>query len=208
MKSNFSKSRWIFYLGFILAVVLLVLLFSSRDEGWRVKIIRDGDTIVLSSEEEIRYIGIDTPEKSEPCFDEAKEFNRKMVEGKRISLEYDQERKDTYFRTLAYVWVESVLVNAELIKQGLACVYSSRPNLKYRDYLCSLQRRARKAKTGIWSTPVAEKEEYYLGNKHSFRFHRPDCRYALQVAGRNKIVFPTRNEALDSCYSPCRACKP
>ncbi len=208
MKRQLLKSNWIIYIIFILAIGLAVLLFYPKDEGWKVKTIIDGDTIVLGNGEEIRYIGIDTPEKSDPYFEEAKELNTKLVEGKRVSLEYDLETKDGYFRTLAYVWVGNVLVNAELTKQGLACVYSSRPNLRYVDYLCSAQRQARNAKIGIWSIPVAEKEEHYLGNKYSLRFHRPDCEYALQMADKNKIVFKTRDEALDSCYSPCRACKP
>ena len=208
MKSKLLKSKWILYLAFVLAAGLLVFLFYPRDEGWRVQTIVDGDTIVLSNGEEIRYIGIDTPEKSDPYFEEAKELNRKMVEGQRVSLEYDQEKKDVYFRTLAYVWMENVLVNAELVRQGLACVYSHRPNLKYVDYLCSAQSQARKAKIGVWSIPVGEEEDHYLGNKYSFRFHRPDCEYASKMAEKNKMLFKTRDEALDSCYSPCRTCKP
>ncbi len=208
MKSKFLKSKWIFYLIFILAVGLLILLFYSPDEGWKVKSIKDGDTIILGNGEEVRYIGIDTPERSQPYFEEAKEFNRKMVEGKRIFLEYDQEKRDRYFRILAYVWVDSLLVNAELLKKGLASVYIHPANSKYRNRFCSLQTQARKAKIGLWSLPVIEKEEYYLGNKRSFRFHRPNCEKALQIAENNKVVFKTREEALDSCYSPCRLCEP
>jgi len=208
MRSSFFKSRWIFYLIFVLAVALLVFIFYPRHEGWKVEKVFDGDSIVLQSGETVRYIGIDAPEKSQPYFEEAKEVNRKMVEGKRISLEYDQEIRDKYSRILAYVWVDSILINAELIKRGFAWVYIHPLNLKYRNLFCSLQRQARKARIGIWSIPVPEKEEYYLGNKRSFRFHRPDCKYALQMAGSNKIIFKTREEALDSCHSPCRFCKP
>ena len=208
MKNKFLKSNWTIYIIFILAVSLLVLLFYPQDEGWRVKSIKDGDTIILANEEEVRYVGIDTPEKSRPYFEEAKEFNRKMVEGKRVFLEYDAERRDKYFRILAYVWVDTLLVNAELIKSGLAWVYSHRPNLKHRDNFCSLQRQARKAKAGIWSIPVSETEKYYIGNKRSTRFHRPNCKYAAQMSDRNKIIFKTKEEALDSCYSPCRFCEP
>lgn len=216
MKRKFLKSKWVFYLFFILVVGLLVLLFYSRDEGWKVKNVKDGDTIILGNDEEVRYIGIDTPEESQPYFEEAKEANRKLVEGKKVSLEYDEQKRDDYLRLLAYVKIpadptkggDPLFVNAELIKQGLASVYSHRPNLRHRDYFCSLQKEARKAKIGIWSIPVSEEEEYYLGNKRSFRFHRPNCKYALQMAEGNKIVFQTREEALDSCYSPCRSCQP
>jgi hypothetical protein len=126
MRMKFLKSKWTLYIIFILGVALLVFLFYSREEGWQVQSIKDGDTIVLSNGEEVRYIGVDAPEKSQPYFEEAKEANRKMVEGKKVTLEYDVEKKDDYLRVLAYVWVlldsakgpDSLLVNAELIKQG------------------------------------------------------------------------------------------
>jgi micrococcal nuclease len=206
--TKFVKSKWTLYLIFILVVGLLFVLFHSPEEGWKVRSIIDGDTIVLTNGKEVRYIGIDAPEKSQPYFEEAKEFNRKIVGGKRIFLEYDKETKDKYSRTLAYVWVDSLLVNAELIKNGLASVYTYPPNLKHRDYFRSLQTEARKAKIGIWSIPVSGVEKYYIGNKHSTRFHRPGCEYAAQMADRNKIIFKTKEEALDSGYSPCRTCKP
>jgi micrococcal nuclease len=208
MKGRFLKSKWIVYPVFILAVGLLVVLFYSPEEGWKVRSIKDGDTIILENGEEVRYIGIDSPEESQPYFEEAKEFNRKMVEGKRVFLEYDKETKDKYSRTLAYIWVDSLLVNAELVKNGLASVYTHPPNLKHRDCLCSLQTEARRAKIGIWSIPVSGVEKYYIGNKRSTRFHRPSCEYAAQMTDKNKIIFKTKEEALDSGYSPCRTCRP
>lgn len=209
MKNKFLKSNWIFYIIFILAVGLLVLLFYPRDEEWKVKSIKDGDTIIMSTGEEVRYIGIDTPEESQPYFDEAKEFNRKMVGGKRIYLEYDRERRDRYFRILAYIWVDTLLVNAELIKKGLAWVYSYRSNLRYRDYFVSLQKEAREKRIGVWSLPVSE-EEYYVASQRSkqFVFHRPNCPNAKRILEKNKMIFKTRDEALDLGYSPCRECKP
>lgn len=65
---KFLKSNWAIYIIFILAAGLLILLFYSPEEGWKVQSIKDGDTIVLSNGEEVRYIGIDAPEKSQPYF--------------------------------------------------------------------------------------------------------------------------------------------
>ena len=212
MKSRFLKSKWIFYVVFLLAVALLVLIFSIRQKGLRVRDVVDGDTIILSNGETVRYIGIDAPEMFQPFFQEAKDTNEVMVDRKiiRLKLEYDKgdTRNYTHGRLLAYVYVGDLFVNAELIKKGLARLYPFRSHPAYIDSFCFLQKQARKAKIGIWSLPVPEKEEYYLGNKRSFRFHRPSCKYALQMADRNKIVFKTREEALDSCYSPCRFCEP
>jgi micrococcal nuclease len=212
MKSKFLKSKWIFYAVFVLGVALLVLIFSIRQKGLRVKEVIDGDTIILSNGETVRYIGMDAPEMFQPFFQEAKDTNEAMVDRKiiRLELEYDKgdSRNYTHGRLLAYVYVGNFFVNAQLIKKGLARLYPFRSHPTYIDSFCFLQTQARKAKVGVWLLPVPEKEEYYLGNKWSFRFHRPSCKYALQMAERNRIVFKTRKEALDSCYSPCRSCEP
>ena len=172
----------------------------------------DGDTIILSNGVTVRYIGIDAPEMFQPFFQEAKDTNEAMVDRKIIRLELEYEKGDTRNytdgRLLAYVYVGDLFVNAELIKKGLARLYPFRSHPTYIDSFCFLQKQAREAKVGIWSLPVPEKEEHYLGNKRTFKFHRPSCKYALQMAERNKIVFKTREEALDSCYSPCRFCQP
>ncbi len=62
-------------------------------------------------------IGVDTPETKHPQKPveyfgrEATAFTKKMVEGKRVRLEFDQANskignKDRYKRTLAYVFLE------------------------------------------------------------------------------------------------------
>lgn len=75
----------------------------------------DGDTIKLSDETTVRYLGIDTPEKDETFYQESVEANRAMVEGKQIRLEYDVETKDRYDRTLAYVYADDTFVNADIV---------------------------------------------------------------------------------------------
>ena len=169
----------------------------------------DGDTIVLENGEVVRYIGIDTPERDDPFYGEATEANQEMLERGRITLEYDQDRRDRYGRLLAYVWVDTLLLNAELIRKGLASVYLFSPNLKYRERFISLQREARQKSVGIWSIPV-EPEAHYVSSRRSqrFVFHRPDCRSAKRIKGENLMRFETRDEALDSGYSPCRNCRP
>ena len=117
----------------------------------------DGDTVLLSSGERVRYIGIDTPELHhprkpvEPYAREAKEFNRRLVEGKTVRLEFDVQRRDKYGRLLAYVFLEDgTFVNAELLKQGYAHLLTIPPDVKYTDLFVQLQREAREAKRGLW----------------------------------------------------------
>jgi micrococcal nuclease len=209
MKRNSHAFRWALYAAFVMAVFLLFLIFYPSFFGLRVKKILDGDTIVLNNGETVRYIGIDSPEEGEPFYLESTEANRRLLRGKRISLKYDIERKDRYRRVLAYVWLDTLLVNAELVKQGLASVYLFAPNLKYQELFTSLQKQARKESLGIWSIRLSP-EDYYVASRRSRRhvFHRPDCEWAKKIKEENLIRFETKDEALDSGYSPCRTCKP
>ena len=117
----------------------------------------DGDTVVLTDKERVRYIGMDTPELHhprkavQPYAREAWEFNRKLVEGQKVRLEFDVERRDRYGRLLAYVFLEDGrFVNAELLKEGYAQLLTIPPNVRYVDLFTGLQRQAREAKRGLW----------------------------------------------------------
>ncbi|MCK4388293.1 MAG: thermonuclease family protein [Dehalococcoidia bacterium] len=111
----------------------------------------DGDTIEIENGVRVRYIGIDTPEIGEHYYLEATEANRQLVGGKRIQLEKDVEDKDEYGRLLRYVWVDGIMVNAELVRLGYAYSYSYPPNLKYQAHFLQLEREAREQKRGLWS---------------------------------------------------------
>lgn len=130
----------------------------------------DGDTLLLENNERVRLIGIDTPEMHESSKlerdaqrsgqDEAAikqlgrqsyEFTRKLVEGKRVRLEFDAERFDKYKRLLAYVYLEDgTFVNAEIVKQGYASLLTIPPDVKYAELFKKLYREARENKRGLW----------------------------------------------------------
>ena len=140
----------IFFILFICASLIVSRsLAKDVDEADVLRVI-DGDTIILEGGQRVRYIGIDTPEEGRPYYFEAKEENERFVQGKRVRLEYDIERQDRYGRTLAYVYVGKVFVNAELVKNGYAMIYTFPPNVKYAKIFLALQQEAREAKRGLW----------------------------------------------------------
>jgi micrococcal nuclease len=209
MSRRYINSRRLTYLIFVLALVLLFYLFYVPSKHMGVKMVIDGDTIELENGERIRYIGIDTPEKDQPFFREATRANEELLKKGKFGLEYDTDRKDDWGRTLAFVWIDTFLVNAELVREGFASVYLISPNFKHKDELIAFQKRAREKRLGIWSIPVTP-EKYYVASKHSrgLVFHRPDCQWAKKIAKDNLIRFETKDQALDLGYSPCRTCKP
>lgn len=125
----------------------------------------DGDTIVVRSGgrlETVRYIGIDAPETVhptrgvEPFGPEASDFNRRLVSGKRLLLEFDVERRDRYGRLLAYVYVGALFVNAELVRLGYARVRTIPPNDRHAELFLRLQEDAMRAGRGLWGLPLQE----------------------------------------------------
>ena len=196
-------------LTFLLLLTLNLFSCAPRitEEIYLVIKVIDGDTVELASGEKLRYIGIDTPEKDDPFYQEAKDFNRQLVQGKKIKLEFDVQEKDKYGRLLGYVYAGDTFVNAELLKVGLAVLYTYPPNVKYVDYFTEIQKEARHEKRGIWSQ-IRESLDYYVAVKGSKRFHRPDCRSVRSAKPEKLLKFKTRDQALDKGYSACRSCKP
>ncbi len=102
----------------------------------------------------MRYIGIDTPEihpDLEAFGIEAWQANRKLVEGKEVRLEQDISETDKYGRLLRYVWVDDILVEAELVRLGLARAKAYPPDTKYQNYLEQMEVEAREASRGMWA---------------------------------------------------------
>lgn len=170
-----------FYLPILLVSALTGVSFAARrsaivgtpekfaesppQTGELRKVVRviDGDTIVVSPNEKVRLIGVDTPETVHPkkaiaCFgQEAKQFTRNAVEGKTIRLVLDKvntkrQHKDRYRRTLAYAYLaDGTLLNRELIRQGYAHVYTRFPFghlVEFRE----LERTARANSMGLWAS--------------------------------------------------------
>ena len=152
---NYSRITRLF-----MALALFAGLFILSPVGaqnYHVAFVYDGDTILLQDGRKIRYLGIDTPEidhengNDAPFSRDARDFNRELVNGKIVTLEYDRQTKDRYKRILAYVFIEGgEMVNALMVKSGLAYVLSCRPNLRYRSYLMTVQRQAIQERLGIW----------------------------------------------------------
>ncbi|MEA2056341.1 MAG: thermonuclease family protein [Patescibacteria group bacterium] len=137
---------------------LQVLGKNETDKSSLVKVERvvDGDTFVLEDGRKVRYIGINTPETKHPqkeveCFgQEASDYNQDLIEGKMIKLEADVQEVDHYGRLLRYVWLDDVLVNELLVKEGYAQSSSYPPNVSYQDLFDQAEKNARENKLGLW----------------------------------------------------------
>jgi micrococcal nuclease len=111
----------------------------------------DGDTIELTDGRRVRYIGINTPERNQPYYEEATQANQQLVGGKEVGLEIDVETFDQYGRTLAYIWVDGMLANLEIVRRGFANAFTVPPNVRYEQEFRVAEREARDAGRGLWA---------------------------------------------------------
>lgn len=177
-----------------------------------VKEVYDGDTVLLSTGQSVRYLGIDTTEIGEEFHGKASELNRSLVMGKKIRLVYDKETVDKYKRLLAYVFVtvdgKEIFVNKRMIEEGYAVIYKGKPSNRYYKELLLAQQTAINNNKGFWPLHLLETENVYIGSKSSYVFHRKNCRGIKNMNPENRVEFTSKKEALLQGYSPCRSCKP
>jgi micrococcal nuclease len=159
--------------GWIGSAVLLLIAAAILLRPWewesrgspaeaRAFVVRavDGDTIEARIDgriEDVRYIGVDTPETVKPgtpvqCFGHrASDFDRRLVERRRLRLVFGVERRDVYGRLLAYAYIGHTFVNAALVRRGLARTLAIPPNTLHEALFERLELGAARAGRGLWS---------------------------------------------------------
>ena len=139
-------------LAFFLILFAAPCLSEASEKDTYVKYVIDGDTIAIPGGDTVRYLGIDTPERGEPFYREAKYRNRSFVKGKKVTLVFcDKERLDKYGRLLAWVYADGVFVNEALLKEGLARKLLIPPcGTVFADEFKAAEASARSQGLGIW----------------------------------------------------------
>jgi micrococcal nuclease len=138
----------------------------------RVVRVVDGDTVearIGHAVEDVRLIGVDTPETVKPgtpvqCFGErASHFTKQRLTGQRVRLVLGVERRDVYGRLLAYVYLahptfpglqagksRQRLFNATLVRRGFARTLTIPPNDRFAPRFKRLELAAARAGRGLW----------------------------------------------------------
>jgi len=111
-----------------------------------IKII-DGDTLTLEDQTKLRLLGINTPEKNQPYYQEAKQFLTDLVQNKTIQIE--SHGPDKYQRTLAHISLNNQNINAAILTNGLATLYYYDKDSHY-DELKQAEEFARTNNLGLW----------------------------------------------------------
>jgi micrococcal nuclease len=190
---------------------------AGRYQMARIERVIDGDTVITKKGWRVRYIGIDTPETRHPrrpeeCMEmEATRANRNLVEGKLVILESDVKDLDRYGRKLRYVYLPDekgrprLFVNAELAARGLAQARFYPPDILRKTEIRAAERRARRAKRGIWklppSRPRGKKRGMVLADPTRKLYYRPRTQpYEILRCLSGRIAFPSVAKAQKAGY--------
>ena len=126
-----NKKRDIFFL-----IVLVLMFFAvnykfldnaiigflEESEIGIVNRVVDGDTLIINGNS-TRLLSINTPEKGERYYNEAKNFLSEITLNKTVKLEYFGDKYDQYGRTLAYIILNETNINIEQVRNGFANLY-------------------------------------------------------------------------------------
>ena len=153
---------------------LLARLFPTAETGqtppenlsgpYPLLYVIDGDTLQLSIDgqsKRVRLIGVDAPEsaqrdesKNTPEGEAAALFMKELLKGKNVQLylEYDEQRIDTYGRTLAYVYMDDgeTMLQEALLRAGMAEPLPIAPNDRYSERFEGLNADARRERAGLY----------------------------------------------------------
>jgi len=185
-KMKFSRQKGKLIPVFV--IMALGALMTARRAGWldekisgdlvileKVPVVEvlDGDTAkmrVNGKLERVRFSGIDTPEIAHENRDiaeefygkEATEYVKKRLSGRLVTLEIQVQKgryhRGKYGRILAVIWLDKENFNLTLVKEGYAKATSYK-GFQYLKEFHAWEKRAKKARRGLWDKPSKRKKQ-------------------------------------------------
>lgn len=148
---------------------------AAGADNTRVTYVVDGDTVELESGERVRLIGIDTPERGDVYYAQAKEKLEQLVLNKQVRLEKDISETDRYGRLLRYLYVGDTFVNLEMVQQGYAHAYTYPPDIRHSGQFLAAEQEARNKQVGLWAPEQQEAAQNPTPPPSPSSFSVPSC---------------------------------
>lgn len=190
-----------------LAVLMLAhSLVGQTRQPCVVARVLDSCRVELSSGEIIHLIGVQAFPYSSSNLTQSNSFPDSLIIDKSLWLESD----DHWPAGFGYLWRDSLLINAELLRQGLARVWDDTAGFKYQATFLVAEHKARTAKRGNWKfagflsaeighTATAGDDTVYV-TPSGKKYHRAGCR----LLSDNKTALSLSQARLE--HEPCRLC--
>jgi hypothetical protein len=175
-------------------------LVDSYEVGIVERVI-DGDTLVINKTS-IRLLGINTPEKGEKYYGEAKEYLENLTLYKLVKLKKSKQDLDLYKRKLRYIFIDGENINKKIVEKGLANIYfPSGKDSFYKDFKETWQECINKrinlceksidacANCVTLKELSVDNQEVILKNSCSYKCNLTN--WGIKDEGRKNFIFPS-----------------
>jgi endonuclease YncB( thermonuclease family) len=118
-RGEIKKEKIVYFLIYFILILTIIAILTSipvsydapKIENNTVVGVIDGDTFEYYDATQnkilkVRLLCVDTPEKNEEGYAEAREYLKKLILGKEVILKSSIQDKDDYGRLLRYVYVD------------------------------------------------------------------------------------------------------
>ena len=148
---------------------------SKKAEWYKVFSVLDWDTFRYRDEswklQSVRLLGVDAPEsnttrykKTECYWKEAKDYLSQLIKGKQVEIVFDptQQITDRYGRQVAYVYLDGVLINQDLLEKWYAREYTYKSDYSKQTEFRQAATQAKQQKLWMRNPSICENtyEEY------------------------------------------------
>lgn len=174
----------------------------------------DGDTFDTQENERIRIFEIDAPEYPKGCLSiESKVRLEDLILNKKVEIE--SIKKDNFGRTLAYVYLDKLLINELITEEGFAYYFKDKNLNTYSLAIEKAETKAKLSGRGVWSSLCSSKKKDCLikGNYRAADttriYHTPDCYNYDKITikpGTSDRWFCTESEAKQAGFIKSKDC--
>ncbi|PCI34368.1 MAG: nuclease (SNase) [Alphaproteobacteria bacterium] len=172
----------------------------KKSTSQKVTRIIDGDTVILKDQTRVRLVGIQAPKlplgrrgfKGWPLGFASKKYLSDLILDKYVTLYFGGQRQDRYGRALAHLFLEDgTWVQGEMLKAGMARVYSFADNRAIIPEMLQAEQEARRVSTGIWALAFYQpKDQQKSASFHnSFQLVRGTVTEVAKIRGTYYVNF-------------------
>jgi micrococcal nuclease len=200
----------------IISLALNIYQYNKKQSANVIMTVVDGDTFQLASGKRVRLAGVNAPEYDHCGGKEAKERLSSLILNKRVHL--TEETNESFGRSLALVYVDDVLVNEVMLKEGWGRTDYQKNS--QRDLLTQAFHEGQNNKRGIFSDLCRDTSNIppsldcvIKGNidKSTYDkfYHLPNCKQYKQIVidkDLGESWFCTEEEAQKAGFVKSRNC--
>lgn len=205
-------------LAAIFTFVLVALPASAAKERQSAVVteVLTGDSVRLKGGKILRYIGLEAPALQSVILlvreygKASMEFNRSLVDGKTIEVEWDNQIRGKRGDLLAYVYLpDGKFVNREILENGHAKAVITPPNTRHAGLFREAELVARRKKAGLWHTEPTNPylKSDVLGDPSTKIYYLPNSPEIERIPAGHLQSFRSRIDAVKAGYRPCATCK-